>query len=173
MQKFNIALVFEQEVSSQIIEYAEQLYKDVPSQFSLGRSSIPHMTIIQFTAEESVKNLLWKECNKLRINTPNLILSGLTVLPSSSGGAWIEISVLKSNELLNMQHSVASLLPTSIKPDNDVGDKYRPHITVAHLTESRATVNIPLKYSPLRLSDIESKLALGVGINFDPCLEIL
>ena len=173
MHKFNIGLIFNKEVTSQIIEYAQKLYNQIPSKLSLGKNSLPHMTIIQFTAEESAKTSIWTECKKLVIDNPSIILSGLTVLPSSSGGAWLEISVLKNDELLKLQQNIISCLPSSLSPDNDTGDKYRPHITIAHIAEGHKTLPGPLEYIPLRLSNVESKLAIGVGTNFDPCLEVL
>ena len=173
MKKYNIALVFNQEVETQIIGYAKKLYNHIPSKLSLGQNSLPHMTLIQFTAEESVKKTVWADFRGLALETPILTLSGVTILPSSGGGAWIEISVLKSDELLKLQQSIISCLPSIITPDNDTGDKYRPHITIAHLSESRETIAVPVEYKPLRLNNLESKLAIGVGTNFDPCIEVL
>jgi len=173
MQQFNIGLVFDQKVTSQVIEYAEKLYQQVPSKIFLGRNSMPHLTVIQFTSEESEKDYIWSKCKKMSIDKPTIILSGLTILPSSNGGAWIETSILKSAELLKIHELIITCLPSNLTPDNDTGDKYRPHITVARVSKPIKTISVPIEYNLLRLNNVKCRLAIGIGTSFEPCLEII
>jgi len=166
MKKFNIALTFNNQVASSIINYSQKINKKIDSDVTLGLDSNPHMTIGQFTIEEDKVDKLWKEYSSIIKELPKITLSGITVLPSSSGGAWIEISILKSQELLNLQEKLIKTLKPFCKLTNDIGDKYRPHITIAHLTTGNKISNFIFDYDPLRLKNVETKLGLGLGTDF-------
>lgn len=167
MNKFNIALTFEKEVSDSIINYAKVLCKDLDSDVLLGTNSNPHMTIGQFSVEDSIAIQVWRKYRSKVKELPKINLAGITVLPSRSGGAWIEISVLKSEALLKLQDELIRTLKPFGVLSNDTGDNYRPHITVAHTTIGSEFKEFPFEYKILRLSSVTTSLGIGLGTNFE------
>lgn len=167
MKRYNIALVFNNEVSDKIISYATSLYKIMESDVILGKNSQPHMTIAQFEVDQERAKNIWDSCIPSIIETPQLNFSGLTVLPSSKGGAWIEISVLKSKSLLILQDTVKKIIDPFTELKNDFGDSYRPHVTIAHTTTGNSFNAFPFAYEPLRLKSVNTQLAIGLGTLFD------
>lgn len=167
MERYNIALVFGQEVSEKIVSYARDLYRLIPSDVVLGENSRPHMTIAQFELQQDQAKEIWEYCESSVVETPALNFSGLTILPSSKGGAWLEISVLKSHELLVIQDKMKRIIETYAVLKNDSGDDYRPHVTIAHTTTGNSFSNLPYSYEPVRLESVHTKLAIGLGTAFD------
>lgn len=166
MKKFNIALTFDKEIAEIINDYAEELYKILNSDVLLGKNSTPHLTIGQFSIDDSEAKKVWEEYKSLTIELPRINLAGITILPSSSGGAWIEISVLKSDVLQKLQSNlIHTLRPYGILT-NDVGDNYRPHITVAHTNSGSEFLHFPFQYKVLRLKSVNTSLGIGLGTNF-------
>ena len=125
MKRFNIALVFNKEVSEKITAYSQLLCRGLDSDFVIGRNATPHMTIGQFEVENSLAKEIWIKCKNTIEVTPELHFSGITILPSSNGGAWIEISVLKGEELLTLQNSVKGI----IEPYSEI-KKHRGHVFI-------------------------------------------
>ena len=170
MELSNIALIFDQERAVSIESYATKLTENFESGVKIGRNSTPHLTILQFEGYQDLRDEVWDYC-KETFQLPLVIeFAGLTVLPSSSGGAWIEISVLKSTALAQIQQDILTRFSNVLIPKNAVGDSYRPHVTVAHLAQPLPSVLVPLEYEPVRANQVEAKIALGVGTNFYPCI---
>lgn len=167
MKKFNIALTFEKEVSQSIINYAKELYNSIESDVILGMNSNPHMTIGQFSVEDIDAKLIWDNYKLFTKELPKINFAGITILPSSSGGAWIEISVLKSEALLILQNNLISAVRPYGELTNDTGDKYRPHITIAHTTTGNEFLKFPFEYKALRLKSVITSLGIGLGTNFE------
>jgi 2'-5' RNA ligase len=167
MKKFNIALTFEKEVADSITSYAKELCKNMDSDVLLGTNSNPHMTIGQFSVEDSVAKQVWEKYKSSSIELPKINLAGITILPSSSGGAWIEVSVLKSEALLKLQNDLIKVLKPFGVLTNDTGDNYRPHITVAHTITGSEFSNFPFEYKTLRLKSVITSLGIGLGTNFE------
>jgi len=167
MKRFNIALTFESSVNELIVDYAKVLYKTIDSDVLLEINSRPHLTIGQFMADDNTAMTLWNKFKKSCKVLPNITLSGFTILPSSKGGAWFEITVLKSNELQLLQNSLISILHPKIELINDVNDYYRPHITIAHSISGNQLDLLPLNYQAVRMKDISTSLEIGLGTNFE------
>lgn len=167
MKKFNIALTFESEVSQSIISYAKELYNNIDSDVILGVNSNPHITIGQFNIGDIEAQLIWDKYKLIANELPKINFAGITILPSSNGGAWIEISVLKSEALLNLQNSLITVVKPYGELTNDTGDKYRPHITIAHTEEGNEFVKFPFEYKALRLKSVITSLGIGLGTNFE------
>lgn len=167
MRKFNIALTFDNDISKSIIEYAKELYNVLDSDVLLGTNSIPHVTIGQFSIEDKEAKRVWQRYKSIIIYSPKINFAGITILPSSSGGAWIEISVLKSQSLLKLQDDLMKILSPFGKLANDIGDNYRPHITIAHTITGNEFNKFPLEYKTLRLKSVSTELGIGLGTNFE------
>lgn len=168
MNKYNIALTFNKEVSRKINTYSQLLCSNIESDFILGENATPHMTVAQFEVSDLHAKEIWNSCLKLKNTTPVIHFSGITILPSSNGGAWIEISVLKGKELLILQENVKNIINLYGSLKNDFGDMYRPHITVAHATKGNLIAKFPFTYDPLRLNSVQTHFEIGLGIRFEP-----
>lgn len=168
MQLYNIALVFDNKVSDMIISYATKLYEIMNSDVILGRNSHPHMTIAQFEVEKNQAKEIWDSCTSSLKDTPDLTFSGLTILPSSKGGAWLEISILKSNSLLAVQDTLKTIIEPYGSLSNASADAYRPHVTLAHTTSANSLNSLCFSYEPLRLKSVKTALDIGIGTLFDP-----
>lgn len=167
MRKFNIGLTFENEISSGIIDYAKKLYKIMDSDVILGTNSVPHVTIGQFSIKDSEAKRIWQRYKAIIFDLPKITFSGITILPSSSGGAWIEISILKNQSLLKLQDDLIKILSPFGNLTNGTGDQYRPHVTLAHTTSGNEFYNFPFEYKTLRLKNLSTELGIGLGTNFE------
>lgn len=167
MKKFNIALTFDKDISQGIIDYSRELYKILDSDVILGENSTPHMTIGQFSVDDATASKVWGNYKSMAKELPKINLAGLTILPSRSAGAWIEISVLKSKELLKLQEDLINILLPFGTLTNDTGDNYRPHITVAHTITGTEFMKFPFEYKTLRLKSVATELGIGLGTNFE------
>jgi len=166
MNKYNIGLVFNEEYDKLITDYATKLYSSIDSDIKLGVNFTPHVTISQFELDPSLIEKVWNKFSKISLSAPKITLAGLTILPSSNGGAWIEVQVLKSLELLNIQNSLIEVLSPYCDPTSAVGDKYRPHITLAHMKSGDSISDLHLDYASLREKNLKTELDIGLGINF-------
>ena len=101
---YNYSVRFKDEFSDEVRKYAEEL--GISHKFD---SIPPHMTIAR--SEEQID---------IPSEDIEVELSGLTLLPSKDGGVWVEISVLKSRELIRLHEQVS---PRTV-------DTFRPHITL-------------------------------------------
>ena len=168
MKKFNIALTFNKEVSQKIIEYSNGLYKILDSDVILGVNSTPHMTLGQFIVEDNEAKTVWESYKSKITELPKVNLAGLAFLPTNEGDVWIEITILKSNALLNLQEVlIKTLAPYGILT-NDIADNYRPHITIAHSIIGKELPKYPLDFNVLRLKSVSTELGIGLGTSFEP-----
>lgn len=167
MDIYNIALVFEEGYKQKIIQYAKRLYREVESEVRLGVNARPHLTVAQFKASAQGSIAIWEEFKMLAIPAPKLSLSGITILPSSNGGAWVEISVLKTRELLEIQECLLSILPSEDVVISGVGDNYRPHITIAHILTGNKLSGLEFDYEAMRAKNLITCYDIGLGQNFN------
>ncbi len=166
MEKFNIALIFGEDYNQRIIDYANRLYKSIKSDVILGINARPHLTIAQFEASYKEAVQIWNAFNDISIPPPKLTLSGITILPSSNGGAWIEISVLKTDQLVNIQNSLVSILNKVNGPSSGVGNNYRPHITIGHMLDGTSIRNLEFDYGSIRIKNLLTTYGIGLGEKF-------
>jgi 2'-5' RNA ligase len=166
MKQYNIALTFDEETSQSIIGYAKKLYKILDSDVLLGTNSNPHITIGQFSVADETAKKVWEKYKAIPKKCPKIDLAGLTILPWSNGGAWIVISVLKSQALLKLHEDlIQTLLPFGVLT-NDSGDSYKPHITIAHTATAHEIDKVLVEFKTLRLRSISTELGIGFGTNF-------
>jgi len=122
----NIAIFFDKETEREIVSYSNKL--------GIKLKFRPHITLVKFEGEEPSKELMKKIIDR----KIKLTFAGLTIVPSHNR-VWIEISVLKSKELIELQKEILDVV--KIKPRNEIGDNYRPHITLANINENK-NINI-------------------------------
>lgn len=166
VERFNLALIFDDDFSEKIINYAQRLNQAGRSKLQLGQSSRPHITIIQFDTSQEKAKKLWTAISELKKEPISIYAAGLTFLPSSGGGAWVEIAILKSKALLDLQDISIAALP-DVKLISDVGDAYRPHITLARFIEGEIPMGFPLDYEVLRADGVLAYAAIGRGTHFE------
>ena len=168
MKQFNIALTMDEETTQSIVSYAKVLYETLDTDVVLGKNSTPHLTIGQFSVDDESAKRVWERYKTNVTELPQINLAGITILPSRSiAGAWIEISVLKSQELSRLQEDLIRILHPFGVLTNDTGDDYRPHITVAHTTSNTEFAKFPYKYNILRLQSVKTALGIGLGTYFE------
>lgn len=168
---FNICLVPSGNFGQELAEYSKILSTRSPSRFILGRASIPHATVLQFSTERPSVEVVGY-FNELRVTKQlRLDLAGLTLLPGDDDDLWCEIAVLKSSALQSLQDNVIDGMQTSIlEIKNAVRDKFRPHFTVAlnKIASTNFTLHSSLvPKSLIRATGVDCDLRIGVsGENF-------
>jgi 2'-5' RNA ligase len=103
------------------------------SEFYLDENHLPHNTIAQFKAPHSSLDRLQEELRSLNTANIDITLAGLNFVPDLERGlTWVELLVLKSEQLLALQNQVLSMhFAKDFELQNwGVRDAYRPHITI-------------------------------------------
>lgn len=85
--------------------------------------------------------------------------SGVTLLPSSKEGYWVELSILKNKALIRLQEKLLEKLK-AFKILSGVEDKFRPHVTFAKTKSGKINVE-HLEYSFTRKRNVPAKIILG------------
>lgn len=156
--KYNIAIVFKEEINQSIYDTYNKIKDNLDIAFGLQNNSTPHSTIIKF---ESKNELTSKEIKTILTDIDDITVgfSGLTLLPSHSGGYWVEISVLKSNQIIDLQNILIQRLK-KVKILSGIEDRFRPHITLAKV--KGGTINLDdLSYLLLRKKSVKAEVVIG------------
>ena len=158
--KYNLALLFNKKNNTEIFDFYSTIKNGLNVEFSLQKSSIPHVTIVKF---ESQKKLSEGKLENLLIGNDEQIFvdfSGIAVLPSrSSGGVWIELSILKNKQLVELQNKLTKELG-DYEITSGVHDRFRPHVTLAK-TKNKVVNFDDLDTSLLRKEKVPARLAIG------------
>lgn len=140
------------------------------SLFKLDEKHIPHITIAQFLAPFSQLSRLENEMIDLNGRACEVVFGGLNFVPDTSRDeTWVELTVLKSEHLLNLQKRV---LGTQFAKDFElqnrrVDDTYRPHMTLGLLKGSASIPEIDLKDTAAILRrTVNVKVAVGKNGEF-------
>ena len=162
-QVYNFALIFEADVDRQLRDLSKAIQIASESDCALGR---PHLTLAQFEADPSNAAQIWDHLKAHGCAPVSVNFSGLTFLPSSDGGQWIEVSIIRTDALTMAQEAATRAL-TNVRILNRTGDLFRPHITLARTSEAR-TVSVRLDHELLRQKNVLSYPALDIaGGEFD------
>ena len=167
--KINIALIFEDNVSTQLETYSQTLGGIYNSNYTLGVNSIPHITVVQTECKTDDLGSIWDDINQNITGTISVDFSGLCLFPSSSSEVWFEIPTLKSVHLSQLQNQLLDLKTLKDrKIFNGLYDLYRPHITVGLISNFNEVEKvIPTPYDLLRKKQVTTFLSIGsVGENF-------
>lgn len=159
---YNFGLLFEHDHNNAFVNYSEDLNKSLPSDFRLGFKSLPHLTVLQFEAERDSLIGLWENIKSIGGSPVPLSLSGLTFLPSKEGHLWIEIAVLKSKRLQELQDLVVSHVG-NVKIHSGTNDSFRPHITLARALNTRHLQGVVINESVVRRKDVVGQISLGLS----------
>jgi hypothetical protein len=168
---FNICLVPSGDFGQDLAEYSRMLSTRSLSRFILGRASVPHATVLQFSTDRP-SNEVKGYFNELGVAKQlRLDLAGLTLLPGDDDDLWCEIAVLKSSALQSLQDNVIDgMQPSILEIKNAVHDKFRPHFTVALIKIAGANFALHSSLAPkslIRATGVDCTLRIGVsGENF-------
>jgi len=159
---YNFGLLFEHDHNDAFTNYSADLNKILSSDFQLGDRSLPHLTVLQFEAERETLPSLWDNIKSIGGSPVPLGLAGLTFLPSKEGHLWIEIAVLKSKRLQELQDVVVSRV-AGAKIHSGTNDSFRPHITLARALNTRNLQGIVINESVVRRKDVVGQISLGLS----------
>lgn len=160
----NFALVPDASYQKMLDEYQQKFLDFLGDDFQLFGASAHHITVCQVrTDRESARRFF--DTLPVPELEKSVSLSGLTFLPSNSGSTWVEISVLKSKALSELQGGIVERFGVS-SIQNDVGDLYRPHLTIGKYKTADAFA-IALPYHELRASGLNCTLRVGTNTHFE------
>jgi 2'-5' RNA ligase len=159
MPLYQIALVTDSQTARQILEYYQSIRKGLPSEIGVTQKKIPHITLATFKTQKPLSFTKIRAIQRLFKKEITIKFAGLRLLPSKEDNTWVEISVLKSNALEKLLEKIVKIvIPCQFS--NEVGDQFRPHITLCHVQKGKMVIN-QLDYPLLRK---ETKATLQWGI---------
>ena len=158
----NYGLLFEEEHNAAFTNVSETLSGLYETDFHLSHSSLPHVTVLQFEADDAYVPFLWERLQAIAPSEISLDLAGLTFLPAKDGSMWIEISVLKGERIASAQEQ-ALAVAGGARIINGVGDQYRPHITLVHTVCDDKLQPIRVENEVVRRKNVVGKPALGIS----------
>ncbi len=158
--RYNLGLIFEPTWEERIVYFSQELDAGHQSSVRLAPKASPHVTIVQFEASANEAREYWERVHT--ILPPSLLVSfaGLTLLPSSKEGTWVEISVYRTSALASVQKQALAVLSPKV-PLNKIGDFYRPHVTLARFADPSIPTLQLLPHDLLRAKDLRTYIAMG------------
>jgi 2'-5' RNA ligase len=154
-----------------ITQLSADLADKFPSQVAISSTALPHLTVVQW-AGASQQSLRDKLLTLSDGSIGEVTLAGLTVVPGPENDNWIEIPVLSSRWLRDLQASALELTRDLGTVVNGVGDRYRPHVTVG-LTFAEQVSFPKLSADFLRNSSREWSLRIGISGENYSLVEVL
>ena len=162
---YSLALFFEESVVKQILEYSKKVSKSFGKPYYPRDGEwIPHITLLRWESKKELPSKQVKKIIRLSRKPLNVTFSGLTLLPSNNKawGVWVEISVLKSKELLELQQKLLQQL-RGVKIVSNVGDRFRPHVTLNRIKNEKNRCIAELDIKLLRRKEVRVFPKLGMG----------
>ena len=96
---------------------------------------MPHITICQVYSSEKVINQIEKDLRLLQ-NVPQPYFTGVSFIKDKKFETiwWAELSVARDPELITLQQKVVKIVTHyNLSCINDIGELYRPHLTLARI----------------------------------------
>ncbi|MGI4852336.1 MAG: hypothetical protein ACRYGR_10405 [Janthinobacterium lividum] len=130
--KYIIALLAEH--PTEYIEVAHRLFSTVQDQYITGPESLPHITLCQFYTDNPTLEKIKQDIKSLSI-FPQPHFNGIHFIKDPLPNLWgAEISVARDPAFIKYQNQFVNILKKyHIHCINDVGDLYRPHLTLARI----------------------------------------
>lgn len=166
MNTLSFVLIFSDAVAEDLCSYSKLVGAETESKFNLDGNFVPHITVLQFEAEESEAESIWKELvNSEAPVTLEVIMAGLCFLPSPDNTeVWLEVPALKSDMLLELQRSLL-LLPnlSGRRILNGCNDVFRPHVTLGLTSAIPDHGRIPMLPGDLLRRTVSCDLVLATN----------
>lgn len=158
---YNIALTFDKEVDRQIYDLYASIKDGLHVAFGLKGTSIPHCTVLKFESLKEVGASVLDDILNGVAKNISVDLSGVTLLPSHSDGCWVEVSILKDQELIDLQNELLRRV-NNVEIKSDIREKFRPHITLAKTKDCKIRID-DLDHNILRKRQIHATLEIGLA----------
>jgi len=152
---YNIGLQIEDSTGGDLEKYSAELDRLYSSRFVLGRDSIPHVTLVQAQTEMEPQKF-WEMFAARGKQAVKLTMAGICVLPTEGEDIWLEVPVLRSQNL-EMLHKQAVDLAEQVGARilSGVGDAYRPHVTVGLINRTSLQQIFSTPVNPLRTDGVK------------------
>jgi 2'-5' RNA ligase len=125
---YNIALIPDHKFGKKLIKESQILADQLPSKYILGKNSIPHCTLIQFSSKKDPKDI-WNSLSTIKTRKIKTKLLRYYNNTSTSGKRWFGIEVKLSDDLKKLQAAyLRQIKPKKIH--NKIKDTYFPHFTL-------------------------------------------
>lgn len=139
MTSYMIALIPPQDMIMTCTQAAQKLFSSVSDDYLLSEHSLPHITVCQFECEQKqIAQAVWKEvASQITTHSVPVQLRGISFikgLEAHRGFYWAELAVARDEELMKM-HRLAVVVTQArgLTCLNEIGDLYRPHLTLARI----------------------------------------
>jgi 2'-5' RNA ligase len=162
MQKnilFNVGLLLEESFQKKLIDYSQQLLKVQPAFYSLGKESIPHVTLLQFHGDEEAASEIWEKIQFLSHSEIKLDFLGLHL---DRWNRWncFWVRVRKTRELEQLQAKAIQALQRNSFV-NGVGERFDPHSTLLAWPEAPFFPPFPIGTEVMNQTQVQARLTLG------------
>jgi 2'-5' RNA ligase len=159
--RYNIALIPVTQ-GEQVVELSQK-FKDIADQYLLGDSSLPHVTIHQFLAEEHEVEDIWiKTCDALNQKTIDLTFKEFSCITFNNAIFWVSLLPDHCDKLAEMNRIVADAIKN---PASKSKSDYDPHMTLINTKNSeykQIAEKVEKSYTP-----ISDRFILSLGKSDD------
>jgi len=152
--RYNIALIPIKE-SESVIKCAHFL-SNVADSYLLGKSSLPHVTLYQFQANESDIRSIWERaCSELSQTSIELTFKKFSCITFDQTIFWASLLPDNEDALMKMHRTIADIIKQPVKAN------YDPHMTLIN-TKDPSYENLVNKLSNIYIP-IQDIFVLALG----------
>lgn len=135
---YMIALIPPPAMIQMYTRVAQKLFSSISDNYLLSEHSSPHITVCQFEcAQQQIAQAIWSEVTSQATHTLPIRFRGVSFikgLEAHQGFYWAELAVARDEELMKIHNDTVVTLQThGLTPMNEMGDLYRPHLTLARI----------------------------------------
>lgn len=158
---YTLVLIPPDSLGERLVKFSHEVTSLVKSDVRLGADALPHITLVQW--KNANLEALKRQTSPLRQGKPGVLtLAGISIVPGPEGDNWIELPILSSAGLRQLQDDALAATRNNGEIANGVGDRFRPHVTIGLTYTSE--IRLPaLSASLLRASDDSWSVRLGVS----------
>lgn len=151
--KYNIALI-PLNKTDEITKFAER-FNHISDMYSLGKNSLPHVTLLQFYAEDDEIKNIWNKISNSLENMIDLTLDSFSCISFDNLIFWASLIPNNRKKLLEMHKLVTEIL------DQSFNSKFDPHMTLIN-TKVRGYEKL-VEFEAKSYKPISDSFLLSVG----------
>ena len=144
------------------IEEAQKEFGHISQDYLLSQNSLPHITLASFDLDDNNQNVIeniWQEIQSQIDILPKIRFLGFGLSRKLKIFWNVSLTVARDPELVKLHNQVIEILKNNnLKCISEVGDLYRPHLTLARIKELNMT-----NFNDKLLEPAEFVLAMGEG----------
>jgi len=138
---FNLALISDDEsLVRTCIEVAQTNLAQSASEYLLGDSALPHVTLCQFQTTSEKLSVIWSAVCKMHLDRI-LVRFNHIYISAHKGKHWVGLSVEGNDELSKLQQTIFETLGELGIAGTTLPQTYFPHLTWAQCDKTK-TINI-------------------------------